>query len=261
MVKNFIIVGTQRTGSTALYHALNFHPDIACGGEWTQSIPWYKKIRNAQQALRGDFSGLTPRNQERIGKVFHEQTQWLGFKMLFRSSDKWFFHPRLAPALKLDQLENCLSWIRQHAHMHVIHIVRRDAVDWLKSKYLASTTGLFTIEHYPEDLKVKIPLHEAVKRLRAKNWIDHRLATLAQKNPYHQIHYEDFLKCNEEMILSVVQFLQCDTTRTEPIEYGLQQKQSTGEASDYIANYDELVSELERLNLLYSPLNSSYHVQ
>src|SRR5688500_15708672 len=180
MIENFIIVGTQRTGSTALYHALNFHPDISCGGEWTLHIPWYKKIRVAQQALEGNFSGLTPRNQKLIGNVFHEQTKWLGFKMLFRSSDKWFLHPRLAPALQLDQLEPCLSWIGKQPKMHVIHIVRRDAIDWLKSKYLASATGHFTREHYPNDFKVDIPLRRAVKRLRAKNWIDHRLASLAQ---------------------------------------------------------------------------------
>lgn len=125
MFENFIIVGTQRTGSTALYQALNCHPDIACGGEWTQNIPWYKKIRVARQALRGNFTGLTARNQNLIRKVFHEQTRWLGFKMLFRSSDKWLLHPRFAPALQLDQLEPCLKWIGEQPNMHVIHVVRR----------------------------------------------------------------------------------------------------------------------------------------
>lgn len=254
MSENFIIVGTQRTGSTALYHALNFHPDIACGGEWTLTIPWYKKIKVAQRALEGNFTGLTPRNQKLIGKVFHEQTKWLGFKMLFRSSDKWFLHPRLAPALHLDQLESCLRWIGKRPNMRVIHIVRRDAVDWLKSKYLASATGHFTRHQYPDGFKIDIPLRSAVKRLQTKNWIDHRLASLAQKNPYYRIDYEDFLTSNASMLTSVAEFLQCDTAIARQVEYGLQQKQSTGEAADYIGNYDELVTELKRLNLLYSPL-------
>jgi len=252
MINNFIIVGTQRTGSTALFRALNFHPDIACGGEWTQNIPW-KKFRVAQQALNGNFTVLTPRKQELINQVFHENSRWLGFKMLFRSSDKWLWHPRLAPALRFDQLESSLSWIRKQPNLHVIHIVRRDAVDWLKSKYLASTTGFFAKQPYPHNLKVDIPLYSAVKRLEAKNWIDHRLSTLSQTNPYFRVSYEDFSKYNRSSILSVTQFLQCNGALLRPIEYGMHQKQSTREAIDCIANYDKLMDELRRLDLLYSP--------
>jgi hypothetical protein len=56
MVRNCMIVGTLRTGSTTLYHSLNFHPDIVCGGEWTQHITWYKKLPVAQRALGADFT-------------------------------------------------------------------------------------------------------------------------------------------------------------------------------------------------------------
>jgi LPS sulfotransferase NodH len=250
-----MIVGTQRTGSTALYHSLNFHSDIACGGEWTQHMTWYKKLQVAQRALGGDFTVLSPRNRERISKVFHEHTQWLGFKLLFRSSDKWLLHPRFAPTIWIDRLEDYLRWISNLSDMHIIHIVRQDAIDWLKSKYLASTTGLFTNHNYPDDLKVNIPLREAVNRLHSKNWIDSRLASLAKTNPYLRVYYEDFLHHNHAIVMSIIQFLQCDASRLGEIDYGTQQKQSNREASAYLANYDQLRTELKNRGLLHARLS------
>jgi hypothetical protein len=249
-----MIVGTQRTGSTALYHSLNFHPDIACGGEWTQHIAWYKKRLVAQRALGGDFTVLSPRNRERISKVFHEHTQWLGFKLLFRASDKWLLHPRFAPSLWADRLEGYLRWVSHHSDIHVIHIVRQDAIEWLKSKYLSSATGLYTVHTYPDDLKVDIPSREAVKRLHTKNWIDSRLATLAKSNSYLRVYYEDFLHNNHTVVISMIQFLQCDPARLGEIRYGTQQKQSNREAAAYLANYDQLVTELKNRDLLHARL-------
>jgi hypothetical protein len=55
MPKNFVIVGTQRTGSTALFNLLNIHPEIACGAEWTYNRSWHEKIEVFERALRGDF--------------------------------------------------------------------------------------------------------------------------------------------------------------------------------------------------------------
>ena len=255
MVRNFMIVGTQRTGSTALYHSLNCHPDIACGGEWTQHVSWYKKLWVTPRALGGDFTVLSSRNRERISKVFHEHTQWLGFKLLFRSSDKWLLHPRFAPTLWLDRLEAYLQWLSRRSGIHIIHIVRQDAIEWLKSKYLSSTTGLYAVQTYPDDLKVDIPSREAVKRLHTKNWIDDRLANLAQTNPYLRIYYEDFLTDNHTAVTSMIQFLQCDIDRLGGIQYGSQQKQSKGEAADYVTNYDQLVTELKNHDLLRARLS------
>jgi LPS sulfotransferase NodH len=254
MARNFIIVGTQRTGSTALYHSLNFHAAIACGGEWTQNVSWRKKLHVAQRALGGDFTVLSHRNRERINTVFHENTLWLGFKLLFRSSNKWLLHPRFAPVLWSDRLEDYLRWMSNQADLHIIHVVRQNAIEWLKSKYLASTTGHFAVRAYPDDLKVYIPLHAAVKRLQSKNWVDCRLATLSKTNPYLRLSYEDFLHHNHAVVMAMVEFFQCDSSCLSKIDYGSQQKQSTREARTYICNYDQLVAKLKTHNLLQSPL-------
>ena len=250
MIRNFMILGTQRTGSTALYQSLNCHPEIACGGEWLQYVGWYKKLRVTQAALAGSFAVLTPRDQELIAKEYHRGTRWLGFKLLFRSSDKWLLHPRFSPALWLDRLEAYFQWLSQRPDIHVIHIVRKDAMEWLKSKYLSSATGLFTGKQYPDGIKVNISLTGAVKRLQAKNWIDTRLAALSHTNPYLRIYYEDFSLSNYTATLELVEFLQCDSTQLAKDNDQVLKKQSKRSAENYISNYDQLLLELQGRALL-----------
>jgi len=255
MAKHFLILGTQRTGSSVLYHSLNSHPEIACGGEWTLQAMWYNKVRFAQRALGGDFTVLTPSHQRwwKPDAIRSQQTRWLGFKLLFRSSDKWLGHPRFSPALWLDRLEDHLRWLLKQPDIHIIHIVRCSAIEWLKSKYLSQATRTYTNRRYPDGSKIEIPFRGAVKRLHAKNWIDNRLAILANSNPYLRIYYEDFLQSKQVVLASVLQFLECDVDRLGKIEHSIQ-RQSTRPAADYLLNYDHLIGELERCDLLKASL-------
>jgi LPS sulfotransferase NodH len=256
MFKNFLIVGTQRTGSTALYNALNRHPEVACGREWTLRVPWYSKISVAERALRGDFSVLAPKDRERIQEYFCEDSAWLGFKLLFRSSDKWLLHPRFSPVLWLDRLEEHLRWFARRGDIHIIHIIRCDGIEWLKSKYLSQTTGLYTNEEYPDGIKVTIPPQAAIKRLHAKDWVDTRLANLASTNPYLRVSYEDFLRSSESVLASVWEFLKCDPKKASRQAHSVQ-RQSKAPATEYISNYEGLMNALLSSGVLQSNLSKS----
>jgi hypothetical protein len=244
--RNFLIVGTQRTGSTALVRSLTFHPDIACGDEWTQRVPAHRKFQVTERSLAGDFSALTDAQRGRIEPAFGPHTRWLGFKLLFRSSDKWLVHPAFAPALWLDRFGGYLRWIARRPSLHVIHIVRNDPVDWLKSKYLADTSRAYAARSYPEDLTITIPLGKAVRRLETKRWIDLRLASLARSNPYLCISYEDFLESDRAIVERLMAFLDCDPARLRDFDYRKQRKQSRRQASEYIANHEALRTRLLR---------------
>ncbi|MGI9284182.1 MAG: hypothetical protein ACR2P1_02230, partial [Pseudomonadales bacterium] len=62
-MRNFIIVGTPRTGSSALAQIVSFHPSVACGWQWTARVPWWKKVKVAQCGLSGDFTQLPEDNR------------------------------------------------------------------------------------------------------------------------------------------------------------------------------------------------------
>lgn len=259
MPVRFLIVGTQRTGSQALFQALNLHPEVLCGGEWTQTVPCYKKISVASMAINGDYRRVVKNRPEEEMHRFEsvaEAAGWFGFKVLFRSSDKWFGHPRLAPALLLDRLEGHLGWLRQRPDIRVIQLVRKDGVEWLKSKYLSRATGNFTHTQYPDDVKVTIPLGRALRALKAKDWVDRRLSSLASSNPYHRIIYEDFAADNRGALNSCLTFLGCDVTKL-PLEGRFIKRQSSQTAASYIKNFEELVVALNASGLRMSSLRSS----
>ncbi len=246
MFQNFLIVGTQRTGSTALVRSLTFHPDVACGDEWTQRVPAHRKFQVTEKALAGDFSVLTEGQRKRIEPAFGPHTRWLGFKLLFRSSDKWLVHPRFAPALWLDRFSSYLRWIAGRPSLHVVHIVRTDSVDWLKSKYLADTSRAYAAKAYPEDLTITIPVREAIRRLETKRWIDSELSQLSGSNPYLRISYEEFLESDRAVVERLMTFLDCDPARLRDFDYRKQRKQSKRAACDYITNFSELDSALRQ---------------
>jgi hypothetical protein len=252
MLRNFLIVGTQRTGSTALVRSLTFHPDIACGDEWTQRVPAHRKFAVTEKALAGDFSVLTAIQRKRIEPVFNAETQWLGFKVLFRSSSKWLLHPRFAPALWLDRFGAYVRWLAARPTIHVIHVTREDPIDWLKSKYLADTSRAYAGKEYPRDLTIDIPTGTALRRLAAKRWIDERLAELERTNPYCRVRYEDFLESDRAIVLRLMEFLNCDAARLRNFDYRKLRKQSRRPASDYIRNYGQLKAALERARFIAS---------
>jgi hypothetical protein len=243
---NFIIVGTQRTGSTALFRALNFHPEVACGSEWTQDVPAHRKLAVTERAIAGDFSVLPKLQRVRIERVFSPSTRWLGFKLLFRSSGLWLLHPRFAPALRLDRFGAYLRWIAGRPDLRVIHITRESPIEWLKSKYVADKSRAFAGRAYPDDITVEIPVGEALRRLAAKRWIDDCLAALSTTNPYLRISYEDFLESDRAIVAKMMNFLGCDPGKLHDFDYRKQRKQSGRSARDYVSNFEPLVAALKQ---------------
>lgn len=83
----------------------------------------------------------------------------------------------------------------------------------------------------------------------AKDWIDGRLATLANSNPYLQLDYEDLLADQHAVVARAMRFLQCDPS-VPPVRERRLSRQSTGSAADYVVNLEDLVVALERHGLL-----------
>lgn len=248
-LNNFVIVGTQRTGSSAIVEALGTHPEICCGREWTQETFPPLKIKIASQALQGNFMHLDLPNRTHMQSVFSEDIRWIGFKRLFRSSDKWLLHPKHSPVLWLDTFSTHMRWFVDQPSLHIIHIVRHDNLAWLRSKSISKKTTLYFGEKYPENIRVLINTREAVKRLKTKKWIDRQLASLARKNPYIQVSYEDFAINNRSVIKKIVAFLDCDPGKL-PESIIMAIIQSVVSVEQNIINYNELVAVLREQNLV-----------
>lgn len=249
IMKNFLIVGTQRTGSSAFAESIGLHPSVTCGWEWVNHVYGKRKIMVAERALAGDWTVIKTNNPQRAHDLFNSAGIWLGFRWLFRANNKWLIRPSFCPSLYLDGLEPQIRWLGRRPDIHIIHLVRRDGLDWLKSKFLSRETKSYYGKKYPESIRITIPVREAVKRLQAKNWIDKRLSTLMDTNPYHKVFYEDYLYNEAETTGAALRFLHCDPKDIIQKKRRIQ-RQSTENASNYIINYDELIDTLTQHNLL-----------
>jgi len=244
---NFLIVGTQRTGSSAL------GPDIACGWEWTQRVLPHRKISYAKIALAGDFSVLDASNRSHLAQIYDAGKQWLGFRRLFRSSGIWVVHPRLAPALWIDRLDAHLRWLNRNPQIYIVHIVRRDNLAWLRSKAMSRASGKYFGETYPADIKEVINTREAIRRLKSKGWVDLCLASLGKTNPYLRIIYEEFRADNRAVTDKVLTFLGCDPDDLPQLSMKAT-RQSSSRIEDGIANFEELERALKSSGMLRSCL-------
>lgn len=248
-MKNFIIVGTQRTGSSVLGEIVGSHPNITCGWEWTLKGIFNNKIKIANIALTGDFSVLRNPDKKHMAKVFHERIEWLGFRRLFSATNKWVFHPRFSPRLFIERFEQHLKWIKSHPNLHVLHIVRINNIDWLKSRYLAKKHNMYVGKSYPFGTKVRIPVDEVIKLIQSKYWIDKQLGTVINSNPYLRITYEGLCNDINLNMNQVFRFFHTEGINTS-LENTKLKKQSTSQAHEYIENYDELFTALKRKDIL-----------
>jgi hypothetical protein len=249
----FVIVGAQRTGSGAIVNGLSLHPRIVCGWEWTQRVAPWRSIDIAAGALRGELARLPLKHRQHLATCDLAGADCLGFKRLFRCSHLWVGHPAAAPALLVDRLEPHLKWLARNPQIRVIHLVRRDNLDWLKSKALARASGDYTGATYRDDLSVALPVAESLKRVRSKMWVDSRLGTLAATNPYLRVGYEEFLGDNAGWIAAAVRFLGADPLRLPPVDVSLRaRRQSSRGARAHIENFAALEAALEHEGLRYA---------
>ena len=250
-MKKFVIVGTQRTGSSALAEALGMHPGVACGWEWSTRVPWHHKLKAPERALEGDFSLLCASERAHMERIFSPSLDWIGYRSLFRSSDKWLFAPRFNVGLFADRLEGHLKWFARQRDLHILHIIRRDNIEWLKSKYAAHATHAYVGKEYPDGLKIYVPIRTSIRRLLAKNWVDTRLSRLSQTNPYLAITYEVFLNDRNRVLAGARGFLGLNPVALDQAVAKIV-RQSTGDASRYISNHESLRLALEKHQLLTS---------
>lgn len=241
----FLVVGTYRSGTSAIVEAIGRHPLILCGMEWTHRLPLWRKISVGRAALSGDFTGLLAKNRSQIDESITAQKTAIGFKRLFRASNKWLLHPKLAPALAVDRFEAHLRWLRNDPSIRIVHVVRQDNVAWLRSKVLADATGRYSGEQYPDDLQLSISISEARRRVATKVWIDGRLASLSITNPYCRVSHEAFSQDNHAIAAGIVRFLGCDPADLPQAELRHQPQSRASHA--VLTNADEIRRRLGQL--------------
>lgn len=206
-VKKFVVVGTQRTGTTLVTTSLNSHPAIHCAGELF-------KMRRPH----GSVDVLDSGYRAYIDTALH-----------LRVAD-FFFRGRLVPAF-LDRffeqpgfkavgfkLMNNHTYPREFAslipylirrHISVIHMVRDNVLKTHLSRLAAQRRRVFHATKKPTDLPKlnvsTVDLELKLSRIEAQGT---RLKQLFQGNvPYVAVTYEGYIADSEKEVQRLLSFL------------------------------------------------------
>ncbi len=86
-MRNFVLLDTCRTGSSALAGLIGLNCSITRGWEWTREVPLWYRTKAFERALAGDFSYLNKRHQEHMAQVLNLNSHvW--------DSGCCFYHPQ-----------------------------------------------------------------------------------------------------------------------------------------------------------------------
>lgn len=257
-MKKFIVVGTQRTGSSALAEAIGTHPNVGCGWEWTGKMgPMEIPKVSVASLFEQNFEFLDDKNRRYAEQLMKKELTCLGYRRLFRSTSKWLVKPSLSPVHFIERLGWHLEWIIRN-QISVVHIVRADNLGWLKSKAVTKKTGNYSGGKYEQGVSAHIDIDEAVKRIKSKHWIDDRISELEGSSPYIRVVYEDFRENNRTEAQRVLDFLDEDSNLLPELEREMKLKpQSIASDKEMLTNYSELEIRLKELGLINYPVGRS----
>nr|WP_320193894.1 sulfotransferase [uncultured Desulfobacter sp.] len=227
---HFIILTTQRTGSTMFYHYLNQHPSISARGELFMKK---SKKDNSYKA----FKNATVRNK--INHLFNRNASVEQFLSAYFSADL----PAQAVGFKLmyDQINSSITqWIIDNK-VKIIHLIRRNTLKMILSRKTAMkrklyhSTGTEKIENVTIHLQPEKTINE-IKNIQAN------IKKYQQRYPqkeYIEIFYEDFVENMNKEAQAIFSFLNLDPFECSVPEY---KKINTDNIQQLIENYEEITS-------------------
>ena len=229
----FVILGTQRTGTTLLATCLNNHPDVVCLGEV------FKKFKPKSRVDVNDSGYLFYREATALRQVAHLLCRgWLiaryldelysrkgaaavGFKLMFN-------HLRQSGAIRR---------YLQRQKPKAVNVYRRNVLKTLVSNEVARATGVYHATATVSHTKVILPIETLLPRLqRLEDEKECWVRLLGDSLPLIRVAYEDFVSHRSEESEKLLKFL---GLRHHDLQSDLR-KVNPDRLEDVIGNYDEV---------------------
>ena len=234
----FVILTTQRSGSSWLVDLLDDHPALAVYGELfrvtdtTVSGHGATRVPNFEVMVGpSTFStapGLAPRRYRYLRGLVraHPRARAVGFKLMY---DQTRDHPGLVLALTA-------------VGARVVHLVRRDLLSAVVSFEIASEHDRW---HYYEGdaverRRLRADTRELLTRLRERDAEIERFRRTLRRlpMPVHEVVYEDLVARRDEVLRGVTDFLGVPAS-TRPLRSELV-RPTAGRTADLLVNRDEV---------------------
>ncbi|TVL95247.1 MAG: hypothetical protein CV082_11595 [Candidatus Brocadia sp. BL1] len=272
-VRKFLLLTTQRSGSTYIRLWLNSHPLVRCHSEiflrpygaadgfkiyceeskyrrFINSMYGWRRFTRLGRFTRVPFKFFMKRIVDRfIDKLYNDPSFSAPWENV---ADEFYFkyHPRVKLdqekvvgfQLMYEQLEDYCSlqdWIADQKVL-IIHLIRQNALKMLLSRLMAEKTGDFqTISNKSAHTKIILDQQRVLKQLNAIVCEQEKMRKRFSGNPYLEITYEQFFYNYPEEAKRIFHFLNLENNKTGFPDL---KKINPESLKDLIENYEEIAN-------------------
>ena len=232
-VSKFIILTTQRSGSTWLMDMLDNHPNIKVYNELFLNMDNKSKWADPNQPIFYNYEKTTPGKRpwktiKYLNNLYTYDGQYdaIGFKLMY---DHLFRKPEI--------LVNLLS-----EGYKIVHLVRENSIDVMLSYAIARENKRFFTEQEVENKKIHLNPHEFNKQVKKQDFKVNlaRIILAALPNKILNISYDNLKDNQRETLTKITQFLSVpNVDNQEEITITLK-KINQKSPAEVIENYSEI---------------------
>jgi hypothetical protein len=248
---NFVIISTQRSGSTLIRTSLDSHPEIRCLGE--VFLPTYKQEHSY-------YGSLKAQGVSKTGAIFRRR------ELVYRHLDQLYgdYPTTGATGFKVmyDQLSYrrygfpmVLSYVRKN-DVRVIHLIRENSLNTCISKQFARATRTYHTDASRAQTAMPIDIPTLIREIKTVEKGKLRWRSVLTGLACLEVSYEDFVNNKHAVSRRLLEFLDVDSAvhLVSPLK-----KLLTAPLTESVMNYRELESTLKAAGLarfLDSPIPS-----
>ena len=242
-MKKFVVLSTQRSGSTFLGTCLGSHPDIQSYGEIFQyfrverpddlnppiryQVSYQKYIEESflrKLADRFWQKGLIHRYLDQTYSKF-EDKEAVGFKLMYSQAAK---------------RPDIVDWLKKN-NVKVVHLIRKNHLKTVVSLELAKKRGIYASTQPLETTKIFLDPDSLQAQLNNRKELIEAHRSLFKENPYLEIEYEAFVKSRQMETSRLLAFLEVKESQKLTSELA---KSNSNSLRDLIENYEEVAHQL-----------------
>lgn len=238
----FVILGTNRTGTTLIATSLNSHPEVVCHGEAFKTfLP--------RAPVDVDDSGYLRYRQESLSRRLGH---YVSRRLVVRAYLDRLYRPGPAPEFtcravgfklmfnQLRQSREIFAYLQRNS-IRAINVYRENSLKTWVSRLTARASGVFHASGSVQGAPVVVPLDDLIQRLERieaeKNaWV----SLVGDRLPLMRVCYESFVADQAGEAESMLRFV---GVACLPLHSPLR-KVGEDRLQDAIANYDEVAQAL-----------------
>lgn len=233
-MRKFMVLTTQRSGSSFLGRSLNSHSKICCHGEI-----FLKKLRNEisyrsyrTQDVKRKFDHLF-RRKALISSYIEELSQReqgceaFGFKFMYGQARRY---PQV------------IEWAKEQG-VSVVHLIRHNALKVIVSRKVAKERGVYLSTEPLRPIKIELDTGKLISEIKKL----HMLVQMYQESfyglPYMEVTYEDVMSDYDGEFGRILEFL--GVRDNEELDCDLV-KTGGGSLADVVTNFDDVSVALKK---------------